>query len=119
NRLLTYQKDNNLGSLKEEGNSAAVYLAKLKLQLAELKTDYSLLEQLDIDQNLERRSPAAENGSTSQESPLTAFGPAAEYVKGRQQLQILQVERQQLARVMRPKHPDMIRLDEEISRAQL
>jgi len=117
-KLLTFQKENNLGSLKEEGNSAAVYLAKLKLQLAELKTEYSLLERLDIDQNLDRRPAGGENGGQSQESALTAFGPAAEYVKGRQQLQVLEVERQQLARVMRPKHPDMMRLDEEIARAK-
>jgi capsular exopolysaccharide synthesis family protein len=117
-RQLTFQKENNLGSLKEEGNSAAVYLSKLKLQLAELKTEYSLLERLDIDQNLERRSATPETGAPAQDSPLTAFGPAAEYVKGRQQLQILEVERQQLARVMRPKHPDMMRLDEEIARVK-
>lgn len=117
-KLLTFQKENNLGSLKEEGNSAAVYLAKLKLQLAELKTEYSLLERLDIDQNLDRRPAGGENGGQAQESALTAFGPAAEYVKGRQQLQVLEVERQQLARVMRPKHPDMMRLDEEIARAK-
>ena len=117
-RLLTFQRENNLGSLKEEGNSAAVYLSKLKLQLAELKTEYNLLERLDIDQNLERRSSTGENGAPAQESPITAFGPAAEYVKGRQQLQVLEVERQQLARVMRPKHPDMMRVDEEIARAK-
>jgi uncharacterized protein involved in exopolysaccharide biosynthesis len=117
-RLLTFQRENNLGSLKEEGNSAAVYLSKLKLQLAELKTEHNLLERLDIDQNLERRSSTGENGAPAQESPITAFGPAAEYVKGRQQLQVLEVERQQLARVMRPKHPDMMRVDEEIARAK-
>lgn len=117
-RLLTFQKENNLGSLKEEGNSAALYLAKLKLQLAELKSESTLLERLDVDQTLERRSQPGEGTSNPTESPLTAFGPAAEYVKGRQQLQVLEIERQQLAQVMRPKHPDMIRLAEEIARVR-
>jgi capsular exopolysaccharide synthesis family protein len=117
-KLLTFQKENNLGSLKEEGNSAAVYLAKLKFQLADLNNEYNLLERLDVDQNLERKAQVGEGGTSASESPLIAFGPAAEYVKCRQQLQVLEVERQQLGRVMRPKHPDMMRLDEEITRAR-
>jgi succinoglycan biosynthesis transport protein ExoP len=117
-RLLTFQKENNLGSLKEEGNSAAVYLANLKRNLADLNREHKLLERLDIDQNLVRQAQSGDAAASAAESPLTAFGPAAEYVKGRQQLQVLEVERQQLSKVMRPQHPDMIRLDEEISRAK-
>ena len=42
--LLNFQAQNNLGYLKEEGNSAGMYLANLNRQYAELKTEYQLLE---------------------------------------------------------------------------
>ena len=117
-KLLTFQTENNLGSLKEEGNSAAVYLAKLKLQLAELKTEHNLLERLDIDQTLERRSQVGDSAATVSDSPLTAFGPAAEYVGVAGSFRSCKSRGNNSAHVMRPKHPDMIRLAEEIARAQ-
>ncbi len=52
--MLEFQKQNNIGFIQEEGNSAAPYLVRLNQQYATLKTEYDLLEKLDLDQNLDR-----------------------------------------------------------------
>src|SRR5437868_13986891 len=52
--MLEFQKQNNIGFIQEEGNSAAAYLVRLNQQYAALKTEYALLEKLDLDQNLDR-----------------------------------------------------------------
>src|SRR3954469_19674894 len=60
--MLEFQKQNNIGFIQEEGNSAAQYLVRLNQQLASLKTEYELLEKLDLDQNLDR-TPASKPDS--------------------------------------------------------
>src|SRR3982750_3551530 len=52
--MLDFQKQNNIGFIQEEGNSAAAYLVRLNQQYAALKTEHELLEKLDLDQNLDR-----------------------------------------------------------------
>src|ERR1700674_3091978 len=52
--MLKFQKQNNIGFITEEGNSAAQYLVRLNQQYAQLKTEYDLLSLLDLDQNLDR-----------------------------------------------------------------
>src|SRR6202171_3712280 len=67
--MLDFQKQNNIGFIQEEGNSAAAYLVRLNQQFASLKTEYDLFSLLDLDQNLDRAqnskpeaSPGTENG---------------------------------------------------------
>ena len=38
--MLDFQKQNNIGFIQEEGNSAAAYLVRLNQQYAQLKTEY-------------------------------------------------------------------------------
>ena len=52
--MLEFQKQNNIGFIQEEGNSAAAYLVRLNREYAGLKTNYDLLTLLDLDQNLDR-----------------------------------------------------------------
>ena len=56
--MLEFQKQNNIGFIQEEGNSAAAYLVKLNRDYAAFKTEYDLLEMLDLDQNLAADDPA-------------------------------------------------------------
>src|SRR6202795_1034781 len=49
--MLEFQKQNNIGFIQEEGNSAAAYLVRLNRDYAGLKTEYDLLNLLDLDQN--------------------------------------------------------------------
>jgi capsular exopolysaccharide synthesis family protein len=123
--MLDFQKQNNIGFIQEEGNSAAAYLVKLNQQYAALKTEYELLEKLDLDQNLDRSSsgkqpeagasPAAEE---PQGMPFSDVGPEGDYLKAKQSLQLLKAERDTLSKDLRPRHPKIIKLNDEISKQE-
>ena len=119
--MLEFQKQNNIGFIQEEGNSAAAYLVRLNQQFASLKTEYELLELLDLDQNLDRTqnkagpSPGAQSSEDTEGGmPFSDVGPEADYLKAKQNLQLLKAERDTLAKDLRPKHPKILKLDDEI-----
>src|SRR5919198_80440 len=121
--MLEFQKQNNIGFIQEEGNSAAAYLVKLNREYASLKTEYDLLNLLDLDQNLDRaqiRPEAAGSPAPNEEQglPFAGVGPEADYLKAKQQLQMLKAERDTLSQDLRPKHPKIIKLNDEISKQE-
>src|ERR1700759_940488 len=65
--MLEFQKQNNIGFITEEGNSAAAFLVKLNRDYAALKTEYDLLNLLDLDQNLDRAQNKVEGASVGAE----------------------------------------------------
>src|SRR6202022_794629 len=121
--LIEFQKQNNIGFIQEEGNSAAAYLVRLNQQYAQLKTEYDLLNLLDLDQNLDRAqnksepSPAAQ-APDNQGLPFSDVGPEADYLKAKQQVQLLKAERETLAKDLRPRHPKILKLNDEISKEE-
>lgn len=124
--MLEFQKKNNIGFLQEEGNSAAAYLVRLNQQLAALKTEYDLLSLLDLDQNLDRAQktrpevpPTTQAGDDqSGGMPFSDVGPEADYLKAKQTLQLLKAEKETLSKDLRPKHPKIIKLNDEIAKAE-
>src|SRR5437764_270689 len=75
--LLDFQKQNNIGFIQEEGNSAAAYLVKLNQNFAALKTEYDLLSMLDLDQNLDRKQAKPDStGSTNPQPSDDSAGMA-------------------------------------------
>ena len=124
--MLDFQKQNNIGFIQEEGNSAAAYLVRLNQQFASLKTEYDLLSLLDLDQNLDRTQKARPDGATgaqpsddqSSGMPFSDIGPEADYLKAKQALQLLQAEKETLSKDLRPKHPKIIKLNDEIAKSE-
>ncbi|HLW36310.1 MAG TPA: polysaccharide biosynthesis tyrosine autokinase [Chthoniobacterales bacterium] len=120
--LIEFQKQNNIGFIQEEGNSAAAYLVRLNQQYAQLKTEYDLLNLLDLDQNLDRaqsKMDAAQAsqgpaGSDNQGLPFSDVGPEADYLKAKQQVQLLKAEKETLAKDLRPQHPKILKLNDKI-----
>src|ERR1017187_5229470 len=80
--LLEFQKQNNIGFIQEEGNSAAGYLVRLNREYAGLKTQYELLTLLDLDQNLDRAqsnkgdAPSGTENNEDKGLPFSDVGPA-------------------------------------------
>jgi succinoglycan biosynthesis transport protein ExoP len=119
--MLEFQNQNNIGFIQEEGNSAAQYLVKLNREFAGLKTEHDLLSLLDLDQNLDRTQIKPESLANSQTGedqglPFAGVGPEGDYLKAKQQLQLLKAERDTLAKDLRPRHPKIIKLNDEISK---
>jgi len=121
--MLEFQKQNNIGFIQEEGNSAAAYLVKLNQEYAGLKTQYDLLNLLDLDQNLDRAQQKVEASTDVQANeekglPYPDVGPEADYLKAKQQVQLLKAQRDTLAKDLRPKHPKIIKLNDEIGQQE-
>jgi succinoglycan biosynthesis transport protein ExoP len=125
--MLEFQKQNNIGFIQEEGNSAAAYLVRLNQTYASLKTEYDLLSLLDLDQNLDRTqgktdtTPNVAPNSPASEDKGLAFsdiGPEADYLKAKQALQLLKAERETLSKDLRPKHPKIIKLNDEVKKQE-
>jgi capsular exopolysaccharide synthesis family protein len=118
--MLEFQKQNNIGFIQEQGNSAAQYLVKLNQQYAQFKTEYDLLNLLDLDQNLDRAQSKTDTGvsqgSDNQGLPFSDVGPEADYLKAKQQIQLLKAERDTLAKDLRPNHPKILKLNDEITK---
>ncbi len=122
--MLEFQKQNNIGFIQEEGNSAAAYLVKLNREYASLKTEYDLLNLLDLDQNLDRAQNKPDSAPGTAESaeekgmPFSDVGPEADYLKAKQAVQLLKAERETLAKDLRPKHPKIIKLNDDIAKQE-
>jgi succinoglycan biosynthesis transport protein ExoP len=121
--MLEFQKQNNIGFIQEEGNSAAAYLVRLNREYAGLKTNYDLLTLLDLDQNLDRArsQPEPSPGTEAIEDkgmPFPDVGPEAEYLKAKQAVQLLKAERETLAKDLRPQHPKIIKIKDEIDKEE-
>ena len=117
----TFQKENNIGFLKEDGNSAANYLSLLNRQMADLKTEADLLQLLDLDQNLDRPQVApgsADKSAGRGDVLLSTPGPLGEYLNAKQSLHKLKADRQELSLTLRPKHPSIVALDEQIAKVE-
>jgi capsular exopolysaccharide synthesis family protein len=122
--VLEFQKANNIGFMQEEGNSAAKYLSQLNQQLSDLKTEYNLLQLFgdDVDQNLDRQqTKSADTTATPDDKPdttLSSFGPIADYQRARQLETILKSQLADKSQRLKPKHPDIIALNEQIEKQE-
>ena len=119
--MLQFQKENNIGFLQEEGNSAAKYLTQLDQQLSDLKTEYNLGQLLDLDQNLDRQQSQAASGGASEaksDTTLTSYGPIADYQKARQEIVLLKTQLAEKSQFLKPNHPDIISLKDQIVRQE-
>ncbi len=117
-QLFNWQKENNLVFLQEEGNSAGAYLAQLNRQLANLRTEYQLLETLSLEQNLERANQIDAMAETNKEGMgaiMRGFGPASDYLKARQELQLLRAQQVEMGVNLKPRHPKMAELGQRIA----
>jgi len=143
--LAEFQSTNSVVLAQEPGGGAGNYLAALNQRLASQRAEYELLQMLTLDQSLAREQPGGGGTTSANTSP---HGPdkapvqdesevsppastvadqlptsaadqlGADYLKARQQLLLMMAEMQELSQYLRPKHPKMIAMKEEIGRRE-
>ena len=125
--LLDFQKQNNVSSLQEASNSAGSYIVKLNEQIADLKNEYQLLDMLNLDQTLERKqlTGTSKGGDDAGAAPAGSEslmkqdgGAQADYLRAKQEIEILKARLADLSKVLRPKHPDIVDLNRDIAREE-
>lgn len=136
-----FQKENDVVIIQEQGSTAGAYLLNLERELADLKKELQLLEMLTLDQRLSSGqspgspapapaapAPAPDGSTPAAQAPaatadrtgaaLAAAGPEQDYLKIRQELQLKRNELEALSRFLKPRHPKIIALQEDITRQE-
>ena len=116
-QLLADQRDTSLAMLQEQNNSASSYLARLTLQQADLRMECQMLESMAADRSHgSEGSEPAPGGALDTSDPASARTP--DYLSARQRVEMLNRDRDELARYLQPQHPKIQKLNEEIARAE-
>jgi succinoglycan biosynthesis transport protein ExoP len=126
--MLDFEKNNDVSFLEKAGNDGNAYLLQLNQQLDQLQTEYNLLGLQDIDQALDNaQAPAAGGAMNGTNAPpvameadntLASFGPIAKYQEARQELAAEQAQLSDMSTRLKPKHPDIIALNDQIRATQ-
>src|ERR1051325_5557559 len=122
-KVYAFQMSNNDVFLQEQGNGAVSYLASLNRQLANLKTELQLLHLIQPDQWVELNAkghlnPGAEpapGDAQAQDVMAGLTGAQADLYRANQQIQMLKAKREELSKALRPMHPKIQKLDQDIA----
>jgi succinoglycan biosynthesis transport protein ExoP len=117
--LADYERSNNFSVLENETAMDGSYLVKLKTELSDYQLQYKLLEARE----LETEAGAGGTNLTdtifdSLRSSGAATSSATARLDADRQLQLLKLDRERLAKNLRPTHPKMVKLDQDIARAE-
>lgn len=122
-QLTAFEMSNNISYLTEQGSSAGSHLAKLSEMLSDLRTERQLLDLITPEQFLDA-STGDRNAISSTTLPVERAPRAAEaamqasdtaYYQALQQLEMLKATRDDFARVLRPTHSKMVKLNQQIA----
>lgn len=118
--LAEFETSNNYAVLQQENQTAGGYLARLKTQLADYQLETRLLDAVALEKEANLPGAASPTGSLA-DSLHDASGtaaPAAENQNAYRDIELLTLERDRLGKYLRPQHPKMVKLNEEIARSQ-
>jgi capsular exopolysaccharide synthesis family protein len=120
-------------ALMEQASGLGGYLTSIYQQLANAQSESDLLQTMTLDQNLlleQGRTPVISGSSgagvgngilvnAGLEGQSGLFAPTTigtEYLAIKQQILLLQADRERFAEYLKPKHPQMVALDQEIEK---
>ncbi len=130
-KVTQFQKENNVALLEETLRGGGNQLAQMNAQIAMLQLDLRLMDAAEV----EKKAGVGLNNGTNSVGATASSGPApaaslvspslssvpslaqTELFAARKQLEMLEAQRDELASVLRPKHPKMVKLIEEVTRA--
>ncbi len=125
--LTSYEQSNNLAVLEEEGRVAGAYLAKLQTELSDLRLDSEMLaaSEKQVMEEAARTNTASAssatndaastNGSRGLEGSRMALMGAPNQLSPEEEIEMLRLQRAKLSKNLRPKHPKIVKLDEQIA----
>jgi capsular exopolysaccharide synthesis family protein len=118
--LNEYERTNNFAVLQEERTVEASYLVKLKTELSDYQLEVKLLAARELEGN-SGQAGATNDTDTIFDSLRNSGSPTASdsgRLDADKQIEMLKLQRETLGKYLRPKHPKMVKLDEDIARAQ-
>ncbi len=113
---------------EEQGSSVGHYISALSQRLAALQSELELLQSLNLDESLQRWQEMGtalpivddlnRNGVFPQGSSSSVSELATDYLRAKQQMLLLQADKEERAKDLREEHPLMVDMKEEIARHQ-
>jgi succinoglycan biosynthesis transport protein ExoP len=118
--LADYEQSNNFAVLQEESTIEASYLAKLKTDLSDYQLQLKLLaaKELEPDSNQVATNNSTDTIFDSLHDSKSGTSLVNSRLDADKQIELLQLERDRLAKYMRPKHPKMVELDKSLAAAR-
>ncbi len=115
NALVDFQRQNNLVYIQEQGSTAGQYLARLKNQQADLRTQLRMIEALGLSSQIDS-APVEQSSREMLEISPVQISPA--YIEARDELDRLEARLREFSTYLKPKHPKIIALSSEIERTR-
>ncbi len=120
-----FERTNNIAILQEEGTHAAGYLAKLYTELSDSQLELKMLEANETNEVRLSNTPQMgiePDGEKPDSVAVLAASPTGgvndERRAATQKIEMLKMERDRLSRYLKDKHPKMVKLNEEIEKAE-
>lgn len=123
-QLTGFEMSNNISYLTEHGLSAGSHLSRLDELLSDLRTEHRLLELLTpeqyassaaADQNISSATTLPGERSASAAAAAGMQPADTAYYQALQQVELLKAQRDEFARVLRPTHSKMVKLNQQIA----
>lgn len=124
-KLAAFSRTNNVALLEESLRGGGSQLAQQNAQIAFLKLETELLNATAIEKQA-GVGPSTNGVVVHTNAAIAAVssvlgsqsGNSPDFLSAQQQLEVLKIRRQQLGKFLRPKHPKMVRLSDEIAQAE-
>ncbi len=118
--MSAFANTNSVEVTQDQGNnSLANSLVMLRQELSRYKSEYDLLQSLTLDQNLMRQQQGVDtplpSGDTDRAPSPSGNAVDSEYQKVKQEVLVQEAQRDEFAQVLKPKHPKIVRMNEEIA----
>lgn len=117
-KMLTYKADNSVVFLQDVGSSASSFVGKYTADLAALRTQLQLLELLCTDQSDQNAAKLLESSAGKAGGPKLDTAASTGFQKSKEMVDMLKAERDDWGRFLKPKHPRIAKMDEEIARQE-
>ncbi|MFM2081706.1 MAG: hypothetical protein RL380_397 [Verrucomicrobiota bacterium] len=114
-----FRRSNKVEVLQGQSGSAQLQLSKWDNELKELTNKFSVLQQLNLDQQLEvleRESGLSADGTSAKDNATTLAESGAGYLKTKRTIELKRNEYTDLATRLLPKHPKMRDLNDDIQK---
>ncbi len=122
-KLREFQRENNVVLLEEQFRDGANRLAELNNQVASLELQVDLMDAAALERIVTAQSRTnfiAASPNAGSLMGLSASIPTVsdQIVAARQRLEGLKLQKEQLSRYLKPKHPKIVALDEDVARGE-
>jgi capsular exopolysaccharide synthesis family protein len=118
--LNEYERSNNLTMMQEESAQEVAYLTKLKTELSDYQLQYKLLAAKELEDNAgdANRANSKDTIFDTLNNNNSSRNAGGDRQSADKEIKLLKLERARLAKNLRPTHPKMVKLDQDINRAE-